>query len=341
MYSMLQSIKKLVLVAVVGISSLVAFAEIGVSELPIKTINGKQYHYYEVMPQETVYSLCRKFDISREELIAANPSVADGLKAYQTLLFPVKKTQEESISSKDIDYQVQRGETGYGISRKFSMTLADFYQLNPNIAEGGLKAGMIVKVRKSEGQTDDTTILPQTHSNVDDNQQIDVDKNGQAIYKVKSGDTFFGIAQCYGLGVDQLRNTNPGIDVLKEGMTITLPQSCNENQSIEVGPSQSDISAGNSDRHRLERVEDEVSSPDTLIIALVLPLKASAVKRDARALNTLEFYRGFMLAVDSLRNYGKPLKVLTYDTNGSDQSISEILSTQELGLKSRLWHTKK
>ena len=211
------------------------------------------------------------------------------------------------------------------------MTLADFYQLNPNIAEGGLKAGMIVKVRKSEGQTDDATILPQTHSNVDDNQQIDVDKNGQAIYKVKSGDTFFGIAQRYGLGVDQLRNTNPEVDVLKEGMTITLPQSCNENQSIEVGPSQSDISAGNSDRHRLERVEDIVSNPDTLIIALVLPLKASAVKRDARALNTLEFYRGFMLAVDSLRNYGKPLKVLTYDTNGSDQSISEILSTQELG----------
>ena len=331
MYSILQSIKKLVLVAVVGISSLVAFAEIGVSELPIKTINGKQYHYYEVMPQETVYSLCRKFDISREELIAANPSVADGLKAYQTLLFPVKKTQEESISSKDIDYQVQRGETGYGISRKFSMTLADFYQLNPNIAEGGLKAGMIVKVRKSEGQTDDATILPQTHSNVDDNQQIDVNKNGQAIYKVKSGDTFFGIAQRYGLGVEQLRNANPEVDVLKEGMTITLPQSCNENQSIEVGPSQSDLLATHSDRHRLECVEDVVSDVDTLVIALVLPLKASTVKRDVRATNSMEFYRGFMLAVDSLRNYGKPLKILTYDTNGSDQSISEILSTQELG----------
>ena len=330
MYSMLQRIKKLVLVAVVGISSLMAYAEIGVSELPTKTINGKQYHYYEVMPQETVYSLCRRFGISREELISANPSVADGLKAYQTLLFPVKKIQEESISSKDIDYQVQRGETGYGISRKFGMTLADFYQLNPNIAEGGLKAGMIVKVRKSEGQTDDATILPQTHSNVDDNQQIDVNKNGQAIYKVKSGDTFFGIAQRYGLGVEQLRNANPEIDMLKEGITITLPQSCNENQSIEVGPSQSDLLATHSDRHRLECVEDVVSDVDTLVIALVLPLKASTVKRDVRATNSLEFYRGFMLAVDSLRNYGKPLKVLTYDTDGSDERVKEILLNPEL-----------
>lgn len=330
MYSMLQRIKKLVLVAVVGISSLMAYAEIGVSELPTKTINGKQYHYYEVMPQETVYSLCRRFGISREELISANPSVADGLKAYQTLLFPVKNTQERTTGVRVFDYRVQRGETGYGISRKFGMTLEDFYQLNPNIAEGGLKAGMIVKVRKSEGQTDDATILPQTHSNVDDNQQIDVDKNDQAIYKVKSGDTFFGIAQRYGLGVDQLRNTNPGIDVLKEGMTITLPQSCNENQSIEVGPSQSDLLATHSDRHRLECVEDVVSDVDTLVIALVLPLKASTVKRDVRATNSLEFYRGFMLAVDSLRNYGKPLKVLTYDTDGSDERVKEILLNPEL-----------
>lgn len=326
MYSMLQRIKKLVLVAVVGISSLMAYAEIGVSELPTKTINGKQYHYYEVMPQETVYSLCRRFGISREELISANPSVADGLKAYQTLLFPVKNTQEGTTGVRVFDYRVQRGETGYGISRKFGMTLEEFYQLNPNVADG-IKAGMVVKVKNTEGSQE---VVENSSQTVVQSMQLDVQQHGITTYEVKSGDTFFGIAQRFGLGVEQLRNANPEIDMLKEGMTITLPQSCNENQSIEVGPSQSDLLATHSDRHRLECVEDVVSDVDTLVIALVLPLKASTVKRDVRATNSLEFYRGFMLAVDSLRNYGKPLKVLTYDTDGSDERVKEILLNPEL-----------
>ena len=326
MYSMLQRIKKLVLVAVVGISSLMAYAEIGVSELPTKTINGKQYHYYEVMPQETVYSLCRRFGISREELISANPSVADGLKAYQTLLFPVKNTQERTTGVRVFDYRVQRGETGYGISRKFGMTLEEFYQLNPNVADG-IKAGMVVKIKNTEGSQE---VVENSSQTVVQSIQLDVQQHGITTYEVKSGDTFFGIAQRFGLGVEQLRNANPEIDMLKEGMTITLPQSCNENHSIEVGPSQSDLLATHSDRHRLECVEDVVSDVDTLVIALVLPLKASTVKRDVRATNSLEFYRGFMLAVDSLRNYGKPLKVLTYDTDGSDERVKEIILNPEL-----------
>ena len=47
-----------------------------VKDLPVKTVNGRLYHYYEVPAKETVYSLCYKLDISKDEMIRHNPSVA-------------------------------------------------------------------------------------------------------------------------------------------------------------------------------------------------------------------------------------------------------------------------
>lgn len=328
---MLQLFKKIGLLVVASMISLSSLANGGIPELPIKTINGKQYHYYEVQPQETVYSLCRRFGITREELLAENPSVANGLKAYQTLLFAVSgaKQSKQSVSSTNTsvaEYKVQRGETGYGISRKFGMTLDEFYQLNPEAVDG-IKSGDYVKVKSDSSEL--------VKSNV---QTSNIGQDAPGTYSVKSGDTFFGIAQRYGLGVDQLRQANPGVEMLKAGMVLTLPQACDENPGNQVAVVQqedapedtplADSETTMSGRHRLTK--EDAAEVDTLVIALALPLKASAKKRDVRAYNTLEFYRGFMLAVDSLRNYGKPLKVMTFDTDGSDECVAQILQNPAL-----------
>lgn len=61
-------------------------------DLPTETINGKTYYVYRVAPKETVYSITRKLGITRDELIAANPAVADGLRAGDTLIFPTDET---------------------------------------------------------------------------------------------------------------------------------------------------------------------------------------------------------------------------------------------------------
>lgn len=60
-----------------------------VTDLPVKTVNGRQYYYYDIKPKDTEYSLCRKYGITREDILKYNPSQRDGLKAYATLYFPV------------------------------------------------------------------------------------------------------------------------------------------------------------------------------------------------------------------------------------------------------------
>lgn len=364
---MKQSIKKVCFLLLLAIASLSVAA--GIADLPVKTINGKRYHYYNVQPQETVYSLCRRFEISRDELMEANPAVADGLKAGQTLLFPVEK--DRNAGENTSMYMVQSGDTGYGISRRFDMTVDEFYQLNPDAVKG-LKAGQYVKVRSenvSASAVEKSVEKPVVQQNAAASYEI---RPGETLYQiatahgitlsqlleanpsinpgnykagerlvipsasvvvpvvksdryiVKPGDTFYGIAHAHGITTDQLRAANPDVDMLRPDMTIILPQACSE---VSVQPA-AETSVSEESPVKLP-VFDRVSS-DTIVIAVALPLNASAKVRDARSTNSVEFYRGFILAIDSMRNEGKPLKILTYDTEGSNDRVNQILSDPAL-----------
>lgn len=79
-----------------------AFAQL--EELPIKVINGASFYYYEVPPKATIYSITRTYNISRDELFKYNPQVIDGLRAGDTLIFPVKlEEQLEEITEEPVD----------------------------------------------------------------------------------------------------------------------------------------------------------------------------------------------------------------------------------------------
>lgn len=62
-------------------------------DLPRRMINGKEYYYYEVPAKETIYSIWRKFGYTRDEIVRYNPQVKDGLRAGDTLLFPVENAE--------------------------------------------------------------------------------------------------------------------------------------------------------------------------------------------------------------------------------------------------------
>jgi len=54
----------------------------------VRTVSGKQYYVHQVKKGQTLYSISKAYDVSMEEIIAANPEIKLGLKANQTLLIP-------------------------------------------------------------------------------------------------------------------------------------------------------------------------------------------------------------------------------------------------------------
>lgn len=59
-------------------------------KLPVTVINGRECFFYKPQSSsETVYGLSKRLGLTREEIVAYNPGVADGIRKSSTLYFPV------------------------------------------------------------------------------------------------------------------------------------------------------------------------------------------------------------------------------------------------------------
>ncbi len=317
-----------------------ASATAGINDLPVKTINGKKYHFYEVQPQETVYSLCHRFGVTREQIVRYNPSVEDGLKAYQVLLFPVEETPSAAIapthdgnkkttSGGDVmSYVVQKGETGYGISYKYGMTLDEFYTLNPS-ARDGLKAGQTVKVRRSTPTaapaSTPSTLAPAARPTVPSGSN----STHNSTHVIAEHETLYSIARAHGLSLRQLLDANPGIDVdhYAAGTVLNIPSADGNVEQAKADSPAPSVSATapsvSAPRPETPAVSAVRPTDSPLNIAIVLPFTSD---KRSRAENAKEFLRGFTLAVDSLRNFGRPVKVMAFDSKGTAEGCAAVLA---------------
>lgn len=72
-------------------------------------INGVIYYVHKVQAHQTVYSICKAYGVSTEELLKANSSLKDGLKAGNILFIPVveKKDQADKVSTEKTNEQLR------------------------------------------------------------------------------------------------------------------------------------------------------------------------------------------------------------------------------------------
>lgn len=324
---------KRIRIAVLAFMSAALIAVADVNDLPVKNIDGRSYHYYEVQPKETLYSICRRLNITKEKLVESNPQVAtDGLKANSILLFPVP-TKDRLTDT----HLVKKGETIYGICHAYGITPAQLEAWNPNVRDG-LKAGMTVYVAEPAHAVQKTTDLSQVAKSIKNAVQ-EQDKtvrhtDGFISYTVRDKETFYSIAHSHGVSVATLEEANPGIGILKSGQILKIP----------VGTSEKDVAGANtsitepvketsvpgSDKETIGVEEIITETKRGIDIAIILPFKAGTTPQPRQSQLYTEFYKGFLLAVDSMRSCGTPINIYAYDTDGSADSLRSILRKPEL-----------
>ncbi len=106
------------------------------------------YQQHTVGKRETIYGICKKYGISQESLLEANPSLkTEGLKNGQTIIIPSnanKVVANETKGNCRQEYVVQKKETIYRICKKFSISQGAFLNANPQVGKNGLKKGQRV-----------------------------------------------------------------------------------------------------------------------------------------------------------------------------------------------------
>ena len=313
-------------IAVMLFASASLLLSAGVKDLPVKTVGGKAYYYYDVPAKETVYSLTHKLGVSKDEIIRHNPTVADGLKAGTTLYFPVEEGTDlsnstdmiNSAGSRTITHLVEKGQTIYGISTKYGISTEKLIEQNPIIREG-LKAGQQLHITIPGSSTPDTTVASSMDAPSATAAQTS-SSAGMTGYLVKKKETFYSIAQAHGISVAQLEAANPNVTILKEGQVLNIPAPVTAEEIAEQ-PATPDTVAT-----QVPQVDPDAP----LSIAVILPFMLNEETPSKSAQRYTEFYKGLLLAVDSLRNNGTPIHVSAYDSEGSLDKVKELLTLPEL-----------
>ena len=104
---------------------------------------------YTVLPKEGKWRVAYKFGITVPELEALNPNMKEVLQPGDKLNVPnISNNEEKTIEETYNYYTVQKSEGYMALNRKLGVSKEELEDLNPELVDGGLKLGMVIKVPK-------------------------------------------------------------------------------------------------------------------------------------------------------------------------------------------------
>ncbi|WP_084170997.1 LysM peptidoglycan-binding domain-containing protein [Desulfofalx alkaliphila] len=161
---------------------------------------------YTIRAGDTYFNLARRFNVSVDAIIRANPNVdPDRLQIGQVICIP-ETTAPGRCPANTFEYTIRAGDTLFSLATRFNTTVAAIMRVNPGIDPDRLQIGQVICIPE-------TTAPGRCPA-------------GTFAYVIRTGDTFFLLAQRFGTTVDAIRRANPGVDPnnLQVGQVICIPE---------------------------------------------------------------------------------------------------------------------
>ncbi|MEE4197905.1 MAG: LysM peptidoglycan-binding domain-containing protein [Bacteroidales bacterium] len=328
-------------------------------------IGGKIYYVHIVKKGETLYSLSKLYNVSQKEIAKENPEIFLGLQVGQALKIPVVDEQTAAAGDDQdqfIYHQVKKGQTLYSLSKKYDVSLDDLIICNPD-ARYGINVGEVLKIPKSKSVVELIQQYPKTDDQVKDTVPVEDDF---IYHTVAKKETIYSLTRTFDLSYDDLIKHNPFLtDGLKAGQTIKIPKKQTfEPVSLLFQPDEEgkDTSVLYKERTAIAYSDSAELFPcdsfpqktgQTFNVAVLLPFYLDKNDEEfyidssevddlgekiyervyydpyyiyPRSLNFVEFYEGFLLAVDRLKESGLNLNLYVYDTANDTARVKEILN---------------
>ncbi len=293
---------------------------------------------YEVKPGETLFGIARKYKISIAELIEENKTdLGTYLQIGQILKIPLKtQVEKENLDATNFQsHLVQAGETKYGLSKRFEITIKELERLNPQIVDM-LRTGqkinvpskMVSKTNKVETATVSDPNVSKNDANVELKTKTEINSSTKNLisYEVKPKETLYGLSKITGLSQEELTVLNPELNNgLKTGMILNIPS--DSKITTEVVSKNSNTVLGKS---LLSSIQKNVEKE----IAFLMPFSEEqfqsylkSPKNNNELNSNFEFYSGVSMAIDSLRKSSvlinsKFLKI--QDSDNSEINLSNL-----------------
>ncbi len=101
-------------------------------------------NYYVIRQGDTLYSIARRYNISLDDLLEANPGInASALAIGQVICIPLA-TPPVTCPTGFAAYTIQAGDTFYSIARRSGTTVAKLRAANPSVNPNTLLVGQVI-----------------------------------------------------------------------------------------------------------------------------------------------------------------------------------------------------
>ena len=286
-------------------------------------INGQKFYVHTVKAGDTLFSLARTYEVGEDVIRQHNVGIGDGLKIDQTVKIPVSEAAQKSAKAekrrkKDfITHKVQRGQTLYAIARDYNISVATLREDNPSINPQSLSVGETLWVRRSEvGSSTEAQAQEEMVEYAQTLNSVTGD-DGYDHHVVQAGETIYSLSRRFGITEQEFARLNDVSAGLKAGAMVRIPRAA---QAIaEHQPQANEESSPSAEVHFRA-----IPSSERLNVALMLPMN---INNRANA-SYVEFYQGFLLGMEQLKQTGRgETKLTVYNTAHDPLNVEHIVGS--------------
>lgn len=292
---------------------------------------------HTVSKGQTLYSISRMYNTTVKEIIDMNPECVNKLSIGQKIKIrqvASSSTAEGSSPDKKEEaryHTIQSGETLYRLSQMYKVTPQEICEANPGLSISNFRSGEVILIPASKQQNAATPIATQPKT-----AKRDTIPTIRTTHVVERGETVYKITRLYGITEEELRAVNPEIkkNKLKKKSVLKIPYSQKEiaemrrkqQQAIEKEQSNAEVFK------RIEAMKDSIKRDDNfegIRAALILPFLLDSYSPNEQA-RMVEYYEGFLMAVERLKRFGYSFEIHTYDSGKESSSLAPLLASGKL-----------
>lgn len=270
---------------------------------------------HTVAQGQTLYSISKLYNTTVDEIIKFNPGSAEKLSIGQKLIIPKNSKGKENKNVKT--HTIQQGETLYRLSKMYNVTTDELCAANPDISINNFRAGetIVIPVKGNTAKDSATPAAPRQSPNEEKKPVI------VGTHKVQRKENIESICRIYGITKEDLIKANPILQEikLKRKMVLHIP-------APSARPAEKEIAVEEKKQEITETINKGINDDKVLNVAVVLSflLDSYAPKEQGRM---VEYYQGFLMAVEQLKREGYSFVINTYDAGQKDRSLDSLLSS--------------
>lgn len=304
-----------------------ALAVIPAGEMIAQATSGQFAH--TVTKGQSLYSISSMYNVSIEDIIRLNPGSEKTIRAGQVLNIP-----QNGTSGQVVFHTIQAGETLYKLTVKYGITVERICRANPGLSAQNFRIGQVVAIPPTTQQEmkpsqPETVPAPQVSAS---SKEEGLQPNCRDMHKIKRKETIYSISRKYGITEEELIAANPEIrgNKLKKGKFLCIPytQSSPKKEQVEQPVKEAGITP--TDTELFDKSKKENRKFATIKAAVVLPFNTDGTGSSDEQVRMVEYYEGFLMAVDSLKERGVSVDLYTYDSGKTTASVNSVLNQAEM-----------